>query len=65
VELEPVDHHAPVRVVRAEHDRATGPWFRWAVVGPGQLERVARNSGWHIAEHFVVGARHFAELTRR
>ena len=65
VELEPVDHYAPVRVVRAEHDRATGPWFRWAVVGPGQLERVARNSGWHIAEHFVVGARHFAELTRR
>jgi len=65
VELEPVDHHVPVRVVRAEHDQAAGPWFRWAVVGPARLEQVAHDSGWHIADHFVVGTRHFAELVRR
>jgi len=65
VELEPVDHHVPVRLVRAEHDQAAGPWFRWAVVGPGRLEQVARDSGWNVADHFVVDTRHFAELIRR
>ena len=66
VELAPDDDHPRgVLVVRAEHHAEPGPWFRWAVVGPRRLDRVARDAGWRVVEHFTIGTRQFAELTRR
>ena len=59
------DHSGGVLVVRAEHHDQPGPWFRWAVVGPRRLDRVAREAGWRVVEHFTIGTRTFAELTRR
>ena len=66
VELAPDDDHPRgALVVRAEHRSEPGPWFRWAVVGPRRLDRVARQADWRVVEHFTIGTRTFAELTRR
>ncbi len=66
VELAPDDDHpGGVLLVRAEHADEPGPWFRWAVVGPRRLDRVAREADWRVVEHFTIDTRHFAELTRR
>jgi SAM-dependent methyltransferase len=54
-----------VRLVRAETENATGPWFRWTTVGPTRLEAAARSSGWRVHERHDPGDRCFAELVRR
>lgn len=62
VELEPPDEPSESLVVRVETNRRVGSWFPWARVSRADLPSLAASAGYAVAETWVEGERHFADL---
>jgi SAM-dependent methyltransferase len=64
VETLPLGEQSETLDVRIETSRSAGPWFRWALVSPADLDHLARASGFALTDVWDSGGRHFAQFDR-